>query len=75
MELYQKSGIRLVMNTVLRKNKGEMIILDYINFPNESLIIALRKTGCIPGFLKPLIWNGFECYDGGVLGILQLKKI
>lgn len=62
-----------MMNTVLRKNKGEMIILDHINYPSETLISALRKTGCIPGFVKPLLLDGFECYDGGVLGNNLLK--
>lgn len=66
-ELYDFSGIKLVMNTVLRGGRGKMIMIDHETFPDLSLIKAIRMTSTIPGFLKPLQIDGTECYDGGVI--------
>lgn len=67
-ELYDICGKTLMMNTVIKKKNGKKVhkIFDYKTDPDLSMIKAVRMTSCIPGFLKPVLYNDEECYDGGV---------
>jgi|GEM_PF-4921290 len=81
--LYELCGKKLVMNTVLkplkdRKIENMTMIMDYESHPDLSLIKAIRMTTCLPGLLKPIIYdlNGilYECYDGGALDNYMIHK-
>jgi predicted acylesterase/phospholipase RssA len=43
------------------------MLMDYNSHPHLSLVQALRMTSCIPGFLRPVLYEGLECFDGGIV--------
>ncbi len=76
-DLFALSKKKLIVNTVLvpiKCKKGvekKMMIIDHETHPTLSLIASIRMSSCIPGLMKPLLYEcdsvSFECYDGGVL--------
>lgn len=71
-ELYKLSKKKLIVNTVvISKNtsshRARHILIDHESHPDMSLIQAIRMTICIPGFIKPVLYDGEEAYDGGTI--------
>ena len=64
-ELYEYNNVTLNINSY-RLNDNKNIIFNHINYPDFSVIKAIRMSISIPFFFTPVNYNNSTYVDGGV---------
>ena len=72
-ELYEKNGIRLIINAVCLNDEC-VEYFSYENYPDLIISKAIRMSCSIPLVYKPVVFNNKLYVDGGVLDNLSLEK-
>lgn len=74
MELYQKTKKKLVIVTVCISTK-KVEYINYENFPELPVILAIRMSTCIPLIFPPVKYKNKLYIDGGLLQNFPIKYI
>jgi len=72
-ELYDRTGLSLCLNTVCL-NTRELIYLDKQNYPELSVIMAVRMTVSLPILFTPVQWKNKYYVDGGLLQNFPIRQ-
>ena len=72
-ELYEKNGIKLIINAVCINDEC-IEYFSYENYPDLIISKAIRMSCSIPLVYKPVMFNDKLYVDGGVLDNLSLEK-
>lgn len=73
-EVFEINGIEVNFNVVnITKDKYESI--NYKNYPELSIITAVRMTSNIPILFKPIEYNGDLFVDGGLIENIKYEEI
>lgn len=73
-QLHEISG-KILLGTTVNSDTGQLVYLSHESHPELSVLDAMLMSCALPGVFSPLVYEGAEYVDGGLLDNFPVKEV